>query len=756
MPFFKHGTLRNKFIAILIGAALVPLIFVMIIVITRFQTAQEENASEIATHIGKRASEEINTFITAQFQNVQDIAALYATGNLTDQSDLLERFLFANDSFFDLTVVNASGAEALRKNRILSIVASDFRDRSATPGFEAIQKSDVYLGPVYFNSGRPFFQIGYAVRDVYGTFIGAVFAEVDARVMQNVVIDIASTEDGRAYIVNKEGIVIAHPDISQALAQKDFSSYLAVSNTLQDNHQAAVYTNDVGEEVLGVGLPITIILPGETEPLPIRWSIVTERSTSVAFIAVRQITQFSGIVLGFVFLIAIGLAILFGRRIVKPIEILHNVALRFGEGDLTQRVTVDTNDEIEDLAESFNHMAKNLSTSISALRKDRKVIASIVANLTDGIIEHDAKGTILLVNPVAAQLLGVDAQALQGKNPQEPDIHDVDQYENVQKIFALPYERVPEQHDENTQNQWMPAVNNSEIEVAEAQLKQPDSRSIIVISLPFEIEDSGVSERRYLKIIRDVTRERLISEMKTEFITIAAHQMRTPLSGMKWALGSLISGDQGMVTERQKEIVGKVFESNELLIRLVNDLLDVSRIEQGRFGYDVKKGDVVELMHSVVNNLETLCKKKNITITFDCPDEIIVPFDTEKLTLAFNNVLENAINYTREGGSVTVECKKDAEFVTLTTTDTGIGIPKDQIPKLFTRFYRGDNARLAKPEGTGLGLFLVKNIIVAHGGSVWVESEENVGTTVFMKLPLRKQKFSDNEKITGDAVLTGL
>jgi len=244
-----------------------------------------------------------------------------------------------------------------------------------------------------------------------------------------------------------------------------------------------------------------------------------------------------------------------------------------------------------------------------------------------------------------------------------------------------------------------------------------------------------------LVILHDVTREKMIGKMKTEFVSLTAHQLRTPLSAIKWTLRMMLDGDLGPITEEQRDYIEKTYQSNERMITLINDLLNVTRIEEGRYLYRPVLTDIESLVQFVINTLRDQIKKKEIKFEYKKPKKKLpkVMLDVEKMKLAIQNLLDNAIRYTRPEGRVTVSLRYVKKEIELSVKDTGIGIPKDQQERVFIKFFRGANAIRLETEGSGLGLFIVKNIIEAHGGKIWFESEENVGTTFHFTIPVKEE-----------------
>jgi len=271
-----------------------------------------------------------------------------------------------------------------------------------------------------------------------------------------------------------------------------------------------------------------------------------------------------------------------------------------------------------------------------------------------------------------------------------------------------------------------------------AVLKLSDKLFLNVSAIPV----AGVGkDMGTMIILHDITRERAIERMKTEFVSIAAHQLRTPLSAVKWILRMILDGDLGEVPEAQAEFLAKTYQSNERMIKLVNDLLNVTRIEEGRFLNSVKPKDIVKVIENTIASLREVAERKKLRFEYQKPKNAVpkIKIDSERIILAVQNLVDNAIRYTRKGSiKVAVEYQKQKNIVLFSVTDTGIGVPKNQQDRVFDRFFRASAAVKTETEGTGLGLFIAKNIVEAHGGKIWFKTAENKGSTFYISLPVGK------------------
>ncbi|MCG2689831.1 HAMP domain-containing histidine kinase [Candidatus Parcubacteria bacterium] len=233
-------------------------------------------------------------------------------------------------------------------------------------------------------------------------------------------------------------------------------------------------------------------------------------------------------------------------------------------------------------------------------------------------------------------------------------------------------------------------------------------------------------------------REKFIEGLKTEFVSIAAHQLRTPLSAIKWIIRMLLDEDLGPLNKDQKDYLTKAYINNERMVKLINDLLNVSKIEEGRFLNKPTKESLSGIIEEALALWVGSAKRKGLVLTFKksksrSPTVLV---DKEKIVLVLHNLVENSIKYSNHGEIIIkIDFEKVNSRFVISVKDGGEGIPEEEQEKVFTRFFRASNASKIDTEGTGLGLYIAKHIVQSHGGKIWFESEEGKGTTFYFTLP---------------------
>ena len=277
------------------------------------------------------------------------------------------------------------------------------------------------------------------------------------------------------------------------------------------------------------------------------------------------------------------------------------------------------------------------------------------------------------------------------------------------------------------------------------EIEFKDERVLDRYSTPLVTDDKQYLGRIWY--FRDITEHKQIDRAKTEFVSLASHQLRSPLTGIKWFIDLLSSKKSGKLNEKQKEYLKEIDDINQRLIGLVNALLNVSRIELGVFAIEPKPISFTKIADSVLELLAPEIEKKKLQIRKNYDKNLRnIKADPNLVRIIFQNLLSNAVKYTPRGGRISLTIKKQEPNVLIKLSDTGYGIPKNQQTKIFEKLFRADNIRETEPDGTGLGLYIVKSVVEQPGGKIWFKSEENKGTTFYVTFPLKGMKRKEGIK----------
>lgn len=378
-----------------------------------------------------------------------------------------------------------------------------------------------------------------------------------------------------------------------------------------------------------------------------------------------------------------------------------------------------------------------LARSNMEVKIERNEMSSIILNLSEGIIAYDSDFKILIFNRAAEQIFDFKADEIIGQYL-TPDKSREARFKFLAQVF---FPSLAPMVVRRSESGVFPQIADISFEEPEMELRITTDK----------IVDPRGQLLGFVKLIHDRTREIELLKNKTEFITVASHQLRTPLTGINWAIESLSKEE---LNENQKELVRMASETTAKLSKTVNDLLDVSKIEEGKFGYKFEETNMVVFMEDVIKEADILAKKAGIKISFKKPSEpeVIVSIDSLKLKMVFLNLIDNAIRYNVANGEVIIglEPMENKPYIKISIKDTGLGIPTDQMSKLFTKFFRAENVVRSQTDGSGLGLYIVKNIIKRHGGEISVESEINRGSTFYITLPTDPKLIPQKEIVYGE------
>jgi two-component system sensor histidine kinase VicK len=281
-------------------------------------------------------------------------------------------------------------------------------------------------------------------------------------------------------------------------------------------------------------------------------------------------------------------------------------------------------------------------------------------------------------------------------------------------------------------------MTDQDQKIKELEATIADYKSQVEKTLSEQQESAKLLIRRDLALTKANEQLQALDAVKSEFISIAAHQLRTPLSAIKWIIHMLAHEEFKDVAERSM-FIEKAAESTDRMIELVNDLLEADHIQSGKYQFVFAEVAADELINGIVGELKTIADERKITIETDLVSATAVRGDAMKLRALFQNLIENAIKYTLPGGKVKVSSVKETDYLKVSVSDSGIGIPDAQKNHIFSKFFRASNAVRVDTVGSGLGLFIAKEVVQRHGGNIWFESKTDVGTTFYVELPLNNK-----------------
>ncbi|MEH7382021.1 cell wall metabolism sensor histidine kinase WalK [Bacillus sp. JJ1533] len=400
------------------------------------------------------------------------------------------------------------------------------------------------------------------------------------------------------------------------------------------------------------------------------------------------------------------LGIFVAQTITRPISAMRKHVVELGKGNYSKKVKVFGHDEIGQLAMTFNNLSKKIEDAQATTEGERRKLSSVLAHMTDGVIATDKKGQVILINEPAASMLDVSRETVLEQS--------------IVSVLGL--------DDQYTFEQL---VHDIDTEILDFSTHK--KQYIIKVSFSVIKKESGFING-LIAVLYDVTEQEKIESERREFVANVSHELRTPLTTMRSYLEALAEGawkDEKIAPQ----FLNVTQTETERMIRLVNDLLKLSKLDSKDYQFSKDLINFTKYFHRIIDRFE-MAKEQHVSFVRNLPEKpIYLEMDQDKITQVLDNIISNALKYSPEGGTVTFKAFEENEEIVISVSDQGVGIPDDNINRIFDRFYRVDKARTRKLGGTGLGLAIAKEMVVAHGGRIWAESEEGVGTTVFFTLP---------------------
>jgi two-component system phosphate regulon sensor histidine kinase PhoR len=392
------------------------------------------------------------------------------------------------------------------------------------------------------------------------------------------------------------------------------------------------------------------------------------------------------------------------ERTAQPVRQLTQAAERMAEGDLSVRPVPTTHDEVGQLTRAFNHMADQLRTQVSTLAEERGRLAAVMDHMADGVLITDENGQVQLINAATCTLLDTtEDRALGGSFAQ-----------------VVPHHQLIEL--------WKRCRDEGEEQVETVEISHHDLFLQAVVT-PFQ--EAGA--QGYLIILQDLTRIRRLETVRRDFISNISHELRTPLAGLKALVDTL---QRGAIKDppAAKRFLKRMDSEVDSLTQMVQELLELSRVESGLVPLLLEPTPAAAVIVPPADRLRPQAERAGLDLEILLPPHLpLVLADAERAQMVVTNLIHNAIKFTPPGGKVTVGAKPDGDGVVFSVSDTGVGIPAEDLARIFERFYKADQARSGG--GTGLGLAIAKHVVQGHGGRIWAESVEGQGSTFYFTLP---------------------
>lgn len=515
-------------------------------------------------------------------------------------------------------------------------------------------------------------------------------------------------------VIDTNNVVIATSDVDaqSLIGQRTTDNIVIKSMAAETPLDEIALDKETNKRVWILSTPIfdTVGPNGE-----IIGAVYIESDIEKVYKQMSEISQIFAVGTTISLVITIILGVLIARTITRPILDMRKQAQAMARGNFSRKVKVYGRDEIGQLAVAFNHLTNRLQEAQSSTEAERRKLASVLTNMTDGVIATDRRGRVILINDPALKFLNISREAT--LNRPIVSVLGLEEYSFEDLINA----QEPINLDLSTEEQnFILRANFSVIQ-----------------------KETGFVNG-LITVLHDITEQEKIEMERREFVANVSHELRTPLTTMKSYLEALQDGawrDENIAPT----FLNVTQTETERMIRLVNDLLQLSKMDSKDYTLNKEVVEFNKFFHRIIDRFE-MSKSQNVQfIRFISDTSYFVEIDTDKLTQVIDNIISNALKYSPDGGNIRFGVTVQDNFLKVMISDDGMGIPKENVERIFERFYRVDRARSRAMGGTGLGLAIAKEMIQAHGGDIWAESEEGIGTTIFFTLPYELEEEGDWE-----------
>jgi len=508
----------------------------------------------------------------------------------------------------------------------------------------------------------------------------------------------------RVTFIRNDGIVLGDSDGDP----KEMDNHLdraEVKEALASGTGRAIRASEtVKQNMMYVAIPVKVV-PNQA-PDVIRLAMSLKEVDD----SIRNLTMLMVAGLLVLFLIAAVISYRLALGLTRPLEQITKVAKRIKNMDYRARVKVAKQDEIGELGNAINAMADSLQIQMSRIQQNENQLESVLDNMINGIVMIDRGGKIVLMNRRAEEVLGFSARELVGRHYAEAK----QQYELSQMIQE--------------------GLKSKEHLREEITFYFPEERLLELNLVPIHPEGNEFSG--VLLVLQDVSAIRRLERMRSEFVANVSHELKTPITAVKGFAETLLGGAVND-EETARSFLQIIFDESDRLNRLIGDILELSKIESRRVPLAFSPVEVDTFAHKSIKLMEPEAASKRIELSMNIEPGLYVEADEDRLRQIIMNLLSNGINYTPEGGRVSLKVEGlGDDYIRIQISDSGIGIPKKDLPRIFERFYRVDKARSRSSGGTGLGLSIVKHLVELHKGTISVTSAVGVGSTFTIELPV--------------------
>ena len=697
--------------------AVLPLSIVGLRMININRVALQDSILELHTHLAQSLAEKIDDYIDNLRGKLSFIITSQKIAQMSwsEKRVVLKSLLETSEDFVTISIVDSKGEE------IIKVYNPEFETK---PRLLNLRQDKLFIkalggspdiSSLYYVGDDPRLNIAYPMVGEQVIYIVVTLKELWHKIYSTII-----GRTGFAFLVNKEGKIIAHPQKEKAKNFEDATRLAIVQEVLSGKTLGSKeFTDEMGVEMVGAYAPVKRL----------GWGMIVQQAKDDAYISAIKMKQ-NAILWIIVSIFGAALVgLLTARGLSRPILNLIVGAEKVAEGDFTHKVVVKTHDELLTLADTFNFMTQKLKEyndlQIDRIITEKTKTEAVIYSIADGIVMTDFSGRIMLMNRRAREMLQVSGEEVLDKNLMD--------YIGDQRI-AQSLREIIEEKEKTV--------------VKEIDFSQGPYRKFVKTGTNIVKTEKG-KNLGVVTVLHDITLEKEIEKMKEDFIHSITHDLRSPMTSIRGFVEVLLDGSAGEINEEQRDFLKIIDVSSQKLLGMINNILDVAKLETGRMKLTLTDFDSKETVERVIKIMEPQAVKSGVKLStrgFDSVPKIRA--DSDLMERVIMNLVSNAIKFTPSEGRVDIIGQDLPDRIQITVADTGRGIPPDYLDKVFDKFQQVGIGNGEK-RGSGLGLTIAKYGVETHLGKIWVESEMGKGSRFSFWLPKNLVKNEKGEIVCG-------
>ncbi|MBI3549407.1 MAG: HAMP domain-containing protein [Elusimicrobia bacterium] len=693
-----------RFIAAMTALALVPLLFLGASLLNISERGMQAAVLELHTKLAEKLAQGLQVYFRTIDDGIRFTIGAVQHSNLKwpEKQDLLRAFIESHPDIEELSVVDKKGAEVLKVYNPSLLDKPALMSRAEDAGYREFSRAKDRTVRITPRPGQaPRLEIYYPLNAALSLRVSLLLKSLWESVGAE---RVGGT--GYAIVVDKEGRPILYPpDRMRPELIKLLPERPIVQQALRAVSIGSMeFMNDKGELLVSAYAPVP----------DLGGAVIIQQPKAEAYLAATKMKRTAVIVIVFFLCAAVLIAFFMARRLTQPLLVVTQAADEVAKGTFPGEIKIETGDEIQVLADTFNRMVAQLrkyaELQVDRVLREQQKTEAILFSIVDGIIMTDNDGQVQLVNRRAREILNCGPEdSLEGRR--------------LEEVIGVPELKSAILHL---------AANPGTGVLKEADLSTEQYRRFIRVSAQSVTLPGKGTKIGVVTALRDVTAEKQLDKMKEEFLHSITHDLRNPIGSIIGFSEFLVKGVVGVLNEQQAGMVGSIQKSASRLLAMVNNILDAAKMEAGKLDVKLKSTSLAGVAGHAIDILGALAQRRGITMELQAEEEFTIHVDGDLVERVFANLIGNAIKFAAENGRITVSISDDGDSLKGSVKDDGPGIPPAYVDKIFEKFEQIPGQRQG---GTGLGLTICRHIVEAHLGRIWVESELGKGASFCFTLP---------------------